>query len=116
MRRLLLIFTTLMFGISQAAATPSALCRHASMELHVQALESADPQTAGQAHHEEAAAAAAKKLASLSDTAPAVAGAVLPEPASFEVFARHRPRAWANAPPDGLSDRAITPLLPPPLA
>src|SRR5688500_18570829 len=95
MRQLLLILTILMFGVAHAAAAPSALCRHANVDAHVQALSSADARIAAQAHHEDSAAAVASKLASLSEHVPAALGtAVLPENAAFIQVADPSATIW----------------------
>lgn len=115
MQRLLLILVTLIFGVTQAAAAPSAMCRHVSIEAHSQALESSDFATSGEAHHEEAAASAANKMASDNVTASLGLG-VLPDQRHLVELPRQGALPWATAPPGHLSGRAIAPLLDPPLA
>lgn len=115
MKQFLLILTVLLFGVSHAAAAPSALCRHANVDAHVAASQSADEGIATAAQHEEAAAAASKEFSSLSDKLfaemtiailPGRGSAMLPELAAA---------GWLVHQTDGANARTVVPLLRPPL-
>ena len=105
-----------LFGVSHAAAAPSLICLHASVEAHVAALKSNDSRIASEAHHEEAKAATAEKLASLSDKTSAAATGVLQDESEVLSFFEASPRQWVSAEPDRLNGRALAPLLQPPSA
>ena len=114
---MLLWLMVLVLGATHAAAAPSALCRHATIEAHEAARVSADADVANQAHQEEASRAAVEKLGSLSDTlATSMASVVLPSRAVYFGPPELSSAAWGIAQPEGLSGRAEAPLLQPPLA
>lgn len=117
MRRLLLLLMAIILGVTHAAAAPYALCRHVDAETHLVALDSSDPTVANEAHREEAAKAAMKKVGSLSDNvSAALANGILPEQASLPRTFDQERASWLDAQAESLRDRAIAPLLQPPLA
>jgi len=115
MPRLLLLLTLVAFALTSAVATPMGLCQHADPAAHAAALQSGDSGISWNAHGEETAAAsdegpltqaAAMSLAGfMLPSAP-----VVPLPASSDAAGKYAAGTFR------LSNRAIPPLLDPPLA
>jgi hypothetical protein len=117
MRRLILAFILLVFGVTHASATPYSLCRHVNAEGHAVALVSADNQVAIEAHGEEASAAAAKTLASLADkVAASAATGILPNQSEILIDFKTTASKWAESSLYTPVGRTLTPLLQPPSA
>ena len=107
----------LMFGVAQAAATPSMLCRHVNAEAHAVALASTDVGIAGEAEHEETTAAglAADKIAASSDKAASNLGNGLPPPtAMLTTLITANAAVWPDALASPLVGKAPAPLQRPP--
>lgn len=117
MHRLLAFLFLLSFSMTHAVATPSAMCRHADEAAHAAALESANAEVAAAAHQEEIAAAAAEKQGAPADIAtPAPGFMILPGSLMLPNGPDRSPLAWAARATARLHDRAILPLLHPPLS
>jgi hypothetical protein len=117
MRSLFTLFVLIALVVGQGTALATSVCRHASVQAHVAARQSADSGKAAVAYAEESADAAASKKGSTSNTssAPALAAMLPPSPSAEATFPRERMllRAADRPPLIGLS---LRPPLPPPLA
>jgi hypothetical protein len=118
--RVRLLFTLLMLValvMGQGTSLANSICRHASVEAHVAARQSADSRKAAVAFAEESAGEAASKKGSTSNGASgAVLAAMLPStPAAAMIFPREKmlPRQTDRPRLVGIS---LRPPLPPPLA
>jgi hypothetical protein len=111
----LLMLVALVMG--QGTSLANSICRHASVQAHVAALQSADSRKAASALAEESAGEAASKKGSTSNGASASVLAALlpPTPAAATMFPREKmaPRQTDRPRLVGIS---LKPPLPPPVA
>ncbi|WP_120717256.1 hypothetical protein [Tsuneonella amylolytica] len=115
MRRLFLFVMMLAFGMTQVAAAPLSVCRHADAKAHEAALTSSDDIVSASAQAEEAAASVAEKKGHAADGSVNLGNMLLPDlPVIAAVGIEDRAQP---APADGavLTGRTISPLLNPPL-
>jgi hypothetical protein len=115
-RPLFTLFVLVALVLGQGTALATSVCRHASVQAHVAARQSADSGKAAVAYAEETADAAASKKGSTSNTSagPALAALLPPSPSAATTFARETMllRATDRPPLVGLS---LRPPVPPPL-
>jgi hypothetical protein len=117
MVRLLSLLMMLMLVLTNAASVTAAVCQHADASAHIAARSSHDAEVAAQAHHEETGAKKAAQKSTLADAAASqLAGFTLPpEPALKAPAPSQRARKSFVDEPE-LANRALRPLLEPPLA
>jgi hypothetical protein len=111
----LLMLVALVMGQGTSLAT--SICRHASVQAHVEARQSGDSRKAAVAFAEETADAVAAKKGSASNSAPDLVQAALlpPSPSAAGIF----PRETMLPPPTDrprLAGISLRPPLPPPVA
>jgi len=107
----------LAFAATNGVAARAALCQHEDARAHIAALESGDAAIAAAAHGEDSADAAADKPGTLTVAAAAsLAGLLIPPAPPMPAPAPGESVSAHLADPPGLANRAIAPLLQPPLA
>src|SRR3954470_24659950 len=112
------LFTLLMLAalvLTQGTSLATSICRHASIQDHIAALQSLDPRKAAVAFAEETAdAASAKKASGSSAESGPVLVALLPSSPDAAVHPRDRMLPQATHEPR-LAGISLRPPLPPPL-
>jgi hypothetical protein len=116
-RSLFTLFMLVALVIGQGTSLATSICRHASVQAHAAARQSADSGKAAVAFAEETADAVASKKGSASNSAPDLVQAALlpPSPSAAGMF----PRENMLPPPTDrprLAGISLRPPLPPPVA
>lgn len=117
MARLLSLLMILALVLTNGASVAAAVCQHADAQAHASALLSVDAETAADAQAEDRAARNALQKGTLVDAAAVqLAGFMLPPEVAVPAPVRTEPIKRHAADERVLANRAVSPLLEPPLA